>query len=436
MELIEEILRASNLTLASKEVIRNKGAGGIDGMSVKDLEEYLSKNRETLINQIRSQTYIPQPIRGKDIPKGNGKVRTLGIPTVVDRMLQQAVLRIIMPQYEYMFSSYSYGFRPKRNTHQAVAKSLEYINSGYQSIVEIDLKGFFDEVNHVVLLQLLYRKIKCKATMTLIRRWLRVPIEQNGKLVKRRKGVPQGSPISPLLSNIILHELDAYMEEQGMKFVRYADDFSIYCKTKSQAKFQGNEVYKYLRDKLKLPINRDKSGIRRPINFQILGFGFVPTYRKGEKGKYQLVVTDKRWKTLKMKLKEITRKTSPMSFNERIEKLNQVTRGWINYFKHASINQKLADIDGWLRNRLRYCIWTDWKKPERRRKSLIRLGIPHGQAYAWSRTRMGGWAVAQSPILVTTITLERLRKRGYISMLSLYQVVSLNNYKNSLFPMF
>ncbi len=296
MELIDEILSASNLTQASKEVIRNKGAGGIDGMSVTDLEEYLSNNRETLINQIRTQSYIPpQPIRGKDIPKGNGKFRTLGIPpTVVDRMLQQAVLRIIMLQYEYMFSSYSYGFRPpKRNTHQAVAKSLEYINSGYQNIVEIDLKGFFDEVDHVVLLQLLYRKIKCKATMSLIRRWLRVPIDQKGKLVKRRKGVPQGSPISPLLSNIILHELDAYMEKQGMKFVRYADDFSIYCKTKSQARFQGNEVYKFLRDRLKLPINRDKSGIRRPIAFQILGYGFVPTYRKGEKGRYQLVVTEK-----------------------------------------------------------------------------------------------------------------------------------------------
>lgn len=436
MELIDEILRASNLTQASKEVIRNKGAGGIDGMRVKDLESYLTKNRETLINQIRNQTYIPQPIRGKEIPKGNGKFRTLGIPTVVDRMLQQAVLRVIMPHYEYMFSSYSYGFRPKRNTHQAVAKSVEYINSGYQNIVEIDLKGFFDEVNHVVLLQSLYRKIKCKATMTLIRRWLRVPIEQNGKLFKRRKGVPQGSPISPLLSNIILHELDEHMEKQGMKFVRYADDFSIYCKTKSQARFQGNKVYKFLRDKLKLPINRDKSGIRRPVTFQILGYGFVPTYRKGDRGKYQLIVTEKRWKTLKMKLKEITRKTSPLSFDERIAKLNQVIRGWINYFKYASINQKLADIDGWLRNRLRYCIWTDWKKPERKRKNLIRLGVPKGQAYAWSRTRMGGWAVAQSPILIITITLERLRKRGYVSMLSFYQKVSNNNYKNSLFPMF
>ena len=383
MELIEEILRTSNLTQASKEVIRNKGAGGIDGMSVKDLKEYLYKNREKIINQIRSQKYIPQPIRGKEIPKGNGKSRTLGIPTVVDRMLQQAVLRVIMPRYEYMFSTYSYGFRPKRNTHQAVNKSLEYINSGYQNIVEIDLKGFFDEVDHVVLLQILYRKIKCKATMTIIRRWLRVPIQLNGKLVKRRKGVPQGSPISPLLSNIILHELDEYMKNKRMKFVRYADDFSIYCKTKSQARFQGNEVYKFLKDKLKLPINRDKSGIRRPVSFQILGYGFVPTYRKGEKGKYQLVVSKNRWKNLKIKLKEITRKTSPMSFDERIEKLNQVIRGWVNYFKLASISQKLTEIDGWLRNRLRYCIWTDWKKPERKRKNLIRLGVPPGKAYAW-----------------------------------------------------
>ena len=271
--------------------------------------------------------------------------------------------------------------------------------------------------------------------MTLLRRWLRVPIQQNGKLVKRRKGVPQGSPISPLLSNIILHELDEYMENKEMRFVRYADDFSIYCKTKSQAKFQGNEVFKFLRDKLKLPINREKSGIRRPVNFQILGHGFVPTYRKGEKGKYQLVVTEKRWKALKEKLKEITRKTTPISFDERIEKVNQVTRGWINYFKYASMSQKLIKLDGWLRNRLRYCIWHHWKKPERKRKNLIRLGVKHGTAYAWSRTRMGGWAVAQSPILGSTITLKRLNKRGYLSMISLFQKVSPHFKTYPLFPM-
>jgi len=435
MELIDEILSASNLTQASKDVIRNKGAGGVDRMQVKDLKEYLDINRDSLTSQIRACEYLPNPIRSKAIPKGNGKYRILGIPTVVDRMLQQAVLRVIMPKYEYMFSRYSYGFRPLRNTHQAVGKSLEYVNSGYQHIVEIDLKGFFDEVDHVLLLQLLYRKIKCKATMTLLRRWLRAPIEINGRLVKRRKGVPQGSPISPLLSNIILHELDDYMEHKRMRFVRYADDFSIYCKTKSEAKIQGNEVYKFLRDKLRLPINHDKSGIRRPVSFQMLGYGFVPTYRKGEKGKYQLVVIKKRWKALKQKLKQITRKTTPMSFDERIEKLNQVVRGWVNYFKYASIKQKLIEIDGWLRNRLRYCIWHDWKKPERKRKNLIRLGIDHGQAYAWSRTRMGGWAVAQSPILGSTITLVRLQKRGYTSMYSLYQKISIIYNSNSLFPM-
>jgi hypothetical protein len=225
------------------------------------------------------------------------------------------------------------------------------------------------------------------------------------------------------------------MENRGMKFVRYADDFSIYCKTKSQAKSQGNDVFKFLRDKLKLPINREKSGIRRPVNFQILGYGFVPTYAKGEKGKYQLVVTKKRWKALKSKLKEITRKTAPMSFDERIEKLNQVIRGWINYFKYASISQKLIKLDGWLRNRLRYCIWHHWKKPERKRKNLIRLGVKQGIAYAWSRTRMGGWAVAQSPILGSTITLERLNKRGYLSMVSLFQKVSPNLKTYPLFPM-
>jgi len=333
-----------------------------------------------------------------------------------------------------MFSVYSYGFRPKKNTHQAIGKSLEYINEGYQHIVEIDLKSFFDEVDHVLLLQILYRKIKCKATMTLLRRWLRTPILLNGKLVKRRKGVPQGSPISPLFSNIILHELDEFMESRGMKFVRYADDFSIYCKSKSKAKFQGNEVYKFLRDKLKLPINREKSGIRRPINFQILGYGFVPTYRKGDKGKYQLIVTKKRWETLKFKLKEITRKTSPLSFNERITKLNQVMRGWVNYFKYASISHKLKEIDSWVRNRLRYCIWHDWKKPERKRKNLIRLGVKPDRAYAWSRTRMGGWAVAQSSILITTITIARLNKRGYVSLSDFYSKISKSAYLPSLFP--
>ncbi len=306
MELIEKVLSASNLTEACREVLLNKGAAGIDGMQVSELKPYLDKNRDKLTSIIRKSAYIPQAIRGKEIPKGNGKTRLLGIPTVIDRMLQQAVMRVIMPKYEYIFSDYSYGFRPLRNTHQAIEKSLSYIHSDYQHIVEIDLKGFFDDVNHVLLLQILYRKIKCKATMCLLRRWLRAPMQIKGKLEKRRKGVPQGSPISPLLSNILLHELDDEMQKKRIKFVRYADDFSIYCKTKS----------------------------------------------------------------------------------------------------------------------------------ERKRKNLIRLGVKQGMAYAWSRSRMGGWAIAQSPILRTTITLKRLQKRGYKSLLDVYKLVSpVCKYKKSLFPM-
>lgn len=433
MQTIERILSARNLTEASREVMRNKGAAGVDAMGVKELKPYLDKNRDELTALIRQGEYYPQPIRGKEIPKGNNKKRLLGIPTVVDRMLQQAVVRIIMPQYEHMFSGYSYGFRPDRNTHQAIQKSLGYINSDYQHIVDIDLKGFFDEVDHCLLLQILYRTIKCRETMRLIRRWLRVPILIGGKLVKRRKGVPQGSPLSPLLSNIMLHELDMEMERRKLRFVRYADDFSIYCKTESEARKTGNSIYLFLKDKLKLPINREKSGIRRPINFKILGYGFVPTYRKGEKGKYQLVVEGKRWLTLKTKLKEITRKTSPMSFDQRMQKLKEVQRGWINYFKYASMYNKLNEMDGWLRNRIRYCIWHDWKKPERKRKNLIRLGVDENHAYQWSRSRMGGWAIAQSPILNTTLTVARLTQRGYEPLLTHYLKVSPQHQSSPMF---
>ena len=433
MELMEKILEAGNLTKACIEVVKNKGAGGVDKMPVKKLRAYLDTNRDKLCESVRSGEYLPQPIRGKHIPKGNKKKRLLGIPTAVDRMLQQAVLRVVMPQYELEFSEDSFGFRPNRNTHQAVSKALNYINSGFQNIVEIDLKSFFDEVDHVLLLQLMHRKVKCRETMRLLRRWLRAPIEIDGKLIKRRKGVPQGSPISPFLSNVMLDELDKEMERLGLRFIRYADDFSIYCKTKAEAVKANKGVMKFLSNKLKLPVNTDKSGIRRPVNLQVLGFGFVPTYRKGEKGKYQLIVSNKKFGSFKEKLKEITRKTTPMSFNERIKKLNTVIRGWMEYFKYASIQQKLIKLDGWLRNRLRYCIWHHWKKPEKKRRSLIRLGVPYGQAYAWSRTRMGGWAVAQSPILGTTITIKRLKMRGYTPMAELHNSIS-PNYRNSLFP--
>lgn len=325
---------------------------------------------------------------------------------------------IIVTKSHYKKKEPKHQFR--MGLHQALQQSLKNINSGYQDILDIDLKSFFDEVEHYILLELIYKKVKCKATMKLLRSFLRAPILINGNLQKRTKGVPQGSPLSPLLSNILLNELDKELEKRGHRYVRYADDFSIYVKSKKSAKRVGNSIYKFLRDNLKLPINREKSGIRRPSTFEVLGYSFVPTYKKGERGKYQFVVKRSKWKEFKSKLKQLTKKTIPMSFDERIKRINWLIRGWINYFKLASIQTKLKKLDEWLRNRLRYCIWHHWKKPERKRKNLIRLGIEQGMAYAWSRTRMGGWAVAQSPILGTTITIKRLKMRGYVSLVEYY----------------
>jgi len=422
--MIEQVLNPWNVMRAYRQVVSNKGSAGTDGMSVKELYAYLTINRTQIESDIRKGKYCPQPIRGVEIPKSNGKKRLLGVPTVIDRLLQQAVGQVLAIKFEMEFEDFSYGFRPNRNAQQAVLKAQQYINAGYTHIVDIDLKSFFDEVDHCILLQLLYRKVKCPLTLRLIRKWMRAPMEINGKLIKRRKGVPQGSPLSPLLSNIMLNELDKEMEKQELRYVRYADDFSIYTKSEQSARKIGNSIYLFLKNKLKLPINREKSGIRKPVNFKILGYGFVPTYAKGEKGKYQLIASKKSWKSIKEKLKTITRKTTPMTLDERIQKLKEISQGWLNYFRMASIQGKLMDLDGWLRNRIRYCIWHNWKKPERKRKNLIRLGVDEQIAYQWSRSRMGGWAVAQSPILGTTITLERLRKRGYEAMLTYYEKVA------------
>lgn len=405
------------------KVQANGGSAGIDGMQTQELTEFIRIHRSEICTQIISRSYKPAVIKGVEIPKPSGNTRLLGVPTVVDRWIQQAVSQQLAIHFELDFEDESYGFRPNKNLQQAVLKSQEYINDCYQDIVDIDLKSFFDEVKHYKLLQLIYNKVKCQTTLWLIRKWLRAPIEKNGRLYKRRKGLPQGSPLSPLLSNILLDQLDKYLKARGCKFIRYADDFSIYTKSKAEAKRIGNEVYLYLKEKLDLPINRSKSGIRRPSTFKVLGYKFTPIYKKGVKGKYQLVVSKEAWKTLKRKLKYATKKTLPLSLSERLQRLKLIYQGWLNNFRLGNIHAKLKKVDEWFRNRLRYCIWHNWKKPERKRKNLIRLGIKPNQAYAWSRTRMGGWAVAQSPILRTTITEKRLKKRGYQSMLAYYQLV-------------
>lgn len=352
--MIEQVLHPYNVQCALKQVIANKGSAGVDGIKVRNLTDCFRKAQAQLYSSIREMKYFAQPILGVDIPKGNGKTRLLGIPTVTDRVLQQAVSQVLMPKYESEFSVHSYGFRPNKSARQAVGKAL---------------------------------------------------------------------------ANILLNELDKELTRRNLRFVRYADDFSIYTKYKSHATATLKAIEKFLKTKLKLTINREKSGVRKPVQFELLGFGFESTYKKGDKGKYQLVVGKKAWERLKQRLKFITRKTTPKSFDERIQQINEVQRGWLNYFRGTSIKGKLKKLDGWLRNRLRYCIWHHWKKPERKRKNLIRLGVDQGDAYAFSRSRKGGWAIAQSPILGTTITISRLKRRGYISMLELHLSLNPSRYE-------
>jgi len=421
--MIEHVIQQRNLNKAYQKVCANNGAGRVDGMEISQLNAHLQTNSQTLVEHIRNGSYQPSPIKGVEIPKSNGKTRMLGIPTLTDRVIQQALHQVLESVFEPDFQRHRYGFRPNRNAHQAVQQAQRNINDGYQHVIDIDLKSFFDQVDHAILLELIHRKVRCQLTMKLLRKFLCAPMQINGTLHKRRQGVPQGSPLSPLLSNILLNELDRELEKRGHRYVRYADDFSIYVRSKQAARRVGNSIYLFLRDVLRQPINREKSGIRRPSTFDILGYHFVPVFKKGARGQYQLVVSAKSRKAFKRKLKELTRKTIPMSFDQRIQRLNRLIRGWLNYFKLANIHGKLQALDSWLRKRLRYCIWHHWKKPERKRKNLMRLGVNSEDAYAWSRTRMGGWKTAQSPILKTTITLARLKRRGYITMLELYHQI-------------
>jgi len=421
MSLLEQVLNPRNMATAQKRVIANKGEAGVDGMKVGELNAFMAENRTFIIESIKNGTYQPQAVLGVEIDKASGGKRLLGIPTVVDRTIQQAIQQVLSGMYDVEFSAYSYGFRPNKGAHQAISQGLTYINSGYQDIIDLDLKSFFDVVNHDLLMSILYRRIKDERLLRLIRKYLRTGILKGGASQQREEGTPQGSPLSPLLSNIMLNELDQELESRGLRFVRYADDCSIFVKSKRSAERVLRNTSRYIEDKLRLQVNKEKTGIRRPLTFHMLGYNFVSSYKRGVKGKYQLRVSPERFRRMKQKVKEITRKKRPLSFSDRIAELNSYMKGWIGYFRYANMQGKLQELDVWIRSRLRYCIWKHWKKPNKRMRSYIRMGINPGMAYAWSRSRMGGWAQACSPIMKTTVTTQRLKRRGYIAFAEYFQ---------------
>jgi RNA-directed DNA polymerase len=375
----------------------------VDGAKAEDLPQYLATHWERIKGELLSDDYRPQAVREVSIPKPNGGIRKLGIPTVMDRLIQQAIHQKLSKIWEPDFSAFSYGFRPKRSAHDALRQANLYINSGRHWVIDLDLKSFFDLVHHDKLMSLISCRIRDKILLRLIRRYLQSGILENGIVRPRRKGTPQGGPLSPLLSNILLNELDKELEKRGHKFVRYADDCSIFLTSKRAAERVLASITRFLENKLHLKVNQEKTSIFRPSKFVLLGHSFVPSYKKGDKGIYRQIVAKKSWRKLQEKIKIITRKTSPIPFDERITKLNQLMRGWVHYFRHASIYEKLKTMDSWVRSRLRYCIWKSWKQPKRRLRAFRQLGVKESWAHRYAYSRKGGWRIVNSQIMRMTV---------------------------------
>lgn len=418
--LLERIVNAENMNKALKRVERNKGSHGIDGMQTDALRSYLMENGKALVLEILEGRYKPKPVRKVEIPKPDGGKRGLGIPVVVDRVIQQAIAQVLTEVFEPEFSEHSYGFRPNKSAHQALKQAEIYINSGYKVVVDMDLEKFFDRVNHDKLMHLISRKVSDKRVLKLIRKYLTAGVMEHGICVKSKEGTPQGGPLSPLLSNIMLNELDKMLEERGHKFCRYADDCNIYVKSRRAGLRVMETVRRFLENELRLKVNEGKSAVASPMKRKFLGYSFY--YRNG---KYRLRVHPKSLNRLKDKIREVTNRNVSMNFETRLKKLIEKTRGWVNYFKLANMTSSLKDIDAWIRRRLRACIWKTWKKIRTKFVNLRKLGIDENKAWEFANTRKGFWRISRSPIMSRAITNARLEKRGYVSMSTMYNKVKL-----------
>ena len=406
--LLEQILSADNLNSAYKQVLSNKGAAGIDRMSCSRLLGYLLEHGDALMESIRQRTYRPTPVRRVEIPKDNGKKRLLGIPTVVDRMIQQAIAQVLTPIYERQFSDGSFGFRPNRGAKDALVRVTEIVGEGYRYAVGIDLERFFDTVNHARLIEILQRTIKDDAVISLIHRYLNAGVMIGTKVEPTREGTPQGGPLSPLLANVLLNELDRELERRGHPFVRYADDGLIFSKSRRAAERVRDSITVFIEGKLKLKVNREKTECAYIGKLKYLGYGF---YMRD--GKCRLRLHEKSEAKLRRRLKEITSRSNGMGYEQRKTALRNYLRGWTEYFKYADMGSKVAAIDQWLRRRLRMCIWKSWKKPRTRVKNLISYGTDRWHAYQWGNTSKGYWRIAGSWILTRALGDETLHKDGY-----------------------
>lgn len=413
--MLEQILDRRNLEKALEQVMRNKGAGGIDGMQTDELRDYLNANYQGLRAKILEGSYQPSPVRKVEIPKPQGGVRMLGIPTVVDRLLQQAIAQSLSLKYEEQFSKHSYGFRPGKNTHQAVMQAQSYLNEDKTWVVELDLEKFFDKVNHDRLMSVLSRTVKDKPTLKLIRSYLTSGILEGGMVSQRTEGTPQGSPLSPLLSNIVLDEFDKELEKRGHSYVRYADDCSIYVRSEASAKRVAESIIKYIEGKLLLKVNREKTKISRPWESTLLGFSF---FRQNDR--WEIRIGEKAVGRITEKCKDITSRSNGLSEKERIRKLQSVINGWVNYFVIARAKTVMQDLDGLVRTRLRICRWKVWKKPATRVKRLLKLGASKQNAYQWGNSSKGYCRIAHSPVLCRTLNNQYFVKQGYKGFYNTY----------------
>lgn len=417
-KLLERILEPSNMNFAYKRVKANKGSHGVDGMTVDELLQFLKQNGKQLIQTLLEGNYKPQPVRRVEIPKPDGGIRLLGIPTVIDRVIQQSIAQVLSPIYELKFSETSYGFRPNKSAKEAVLKCKEYIDAGYRWAVDIDLSKYFDTVNHDKLMRLLSETIKDGRVLSLIRKYLRSGVMINGTVEKTEIGCPQGGNLSPLLSNVMLNELDSELTQRGLKYCRYADDCNIYVKSKKSAERVMVSITRYIEEKLKLKVNKEKSAVDRPWNLKFLGFSFYP-----KKGGMGIRVHTKPVMKMKQKLKEITGRSKGISMAQRMIQLKQCITGWVNYFGIADMKTLAETLDKWLRRRIRMCFWKQWKKIKTKHDNLVKLGMKNSQAWQFSNTRKSYWHTANSPILSRTLTNKYLKEIGFISVSERYSLV-------------